>query len=33
MAKVIGCDIHWRNDVVSAALPVPLMDNLKIIVL
>jgi hypothetical protein len=23
MAKVIGCDIHWRNDVVSAALPVP----------
>ena len=23
MAIVIGCDIHWRNDVVSAALPVP----------
>jgi hypothetical protein len=23
VARVIGCDIHWRNDVVSAALPVP----------
>jgi len=23
VAKVTGCDIHWRNDVVSAALPVP----------
>jgi hypothetical protein len=23
MAKVIGCDIHWGNYVVSAALPVP----------
>jgi hypothetical protein len=23
IAKVIGCDIHWRNYMVSAVLPVP----------